>query len=248
MMHRKDISTFISKILISIVLLGTVVFQTRAAEKTTENHFPEESSAPRPRNSGEALPEDTIPAFRGFAVSIDAVGAGQLLLGDYGQMEAALRINMKDKYFPILEIGYGKADKEDETKYNHFKTSAPYARIGLDFNVLKNKHDLYRLYGGFRYAFTSYKYDVSNSQVTDPVWGNQAPFSFTGQKGSMHWLEFAVGTDVTIAGPFHLGWSLRYKRRLFHTEGEIGPAWYVPGYGRNGNSCLGGTFNLILEF
>lgn len=242
MMHRRDISIFISRILINIMLLGAFASGAKAAE------YPEESFPPGQRGSTKALPVDTIPTFRGFAVSVDAVGAGELLLGDYGQMEAALRINLKDKYFPILELGYGKADKEDETKYNHFKTKAPYARIGLDFNVLKNKHDIYRLYAGFRYAFTSYKYDVSNSQVTDPVWGDNAPFSVTGQKGSTQWLEFVFGTDVKIAGPFHLGWSVRYKRRLFHSEGEIGPAWYIPGYGRGGNSCMGGTFNVILEF
>jgi hypothetical protein len=44
-----------------------------------------------------------------------------------------------------------------------------------------------------------------------------------------------------------MGWSVRYKRRLFHTHGDIGEAWYVPGYGKGGNSRLGGEFNITLE-
>lgn len=91
---------------------------------------------------------DTVPLFRGLAVSVDAIGLGQMVLGSYGQYEAALRINLKDKYFPVLELGYGKADATDDGTNLHYKTSAPYARIGVDWNLLRNKHDIYRLYGG----------------------------------------------------------------------------------------------------
>lgn len=115
---------------------------------------------------------DTVPLFRGLAVSVDAIGLGQMVLGSYGQYEAALRINLKDKYFPVLELGYGKADATDDGTNLHYKTSAPYARIGVDWNLLRNKHDIYRLYGGVRYAFTTYKYDVEGPDITDPIWGN----------------------------------------------------------------------------
>ena len=64
----------------------------------------------------------------------------------------------------------------------------------------------------------------------------------------MHWLELGLGVDAKIAGPLHLGWSVRYKRRLIHSEGAIGNSWYAPGFGRNEGSHLGGTFNVILEF
>lgn len=53
--------------------------------------------------------KDTIPLFRGLAVSGDLVGIAQLAFGDYGQYEVALRVNLKDKYFPIIELGYGKS-------------------------------------------------------------------------------------------------------------------------------------------
>jgi hypothetical protein len=53
--------------------------------------------------------------------------------------------------------------------------------------------------------------------------------------------------DATILGPLHLGWSVRYKRRLAHDDGIIGRTWYVPGYGKEGSSRLGGTFNVIID-
>ena len=230
-MQQPHTSISISKILTSLLLLCTLSIQAQ------------------PR--GKVIPKvekDTTALFKNIAVSVDLVGVAQLAFGDYGQYEPAVRINLKDKYFPILELGYGKANTTDETTNNTFKTKAPYGRIGIDFNLLKNKHDIYRLYGGVRYAFTSYKYDIINTTVTDPVWKDQVDFSYTGEKENMHWLELGLGVDAKIAGPLHLGWSVRYKRRLIHSEGAIGNSWYAPGFGRNEGSHLGGTFNVILEF
>ena len=45
---------------------------------------------------------DSVPWFNGFAVSVDLVGPLQMALGSYGQYEAALRLNLKDRYFPII--------------------------------------------------------------------------------------------------------------------------------------------------
>lgn len=52
--------------------------------------------------------KDTIPFFRGMAVGVDVIGPVQLMVSDYGQYEASLRINLKDKYYPVFELGYGK--------------------------------------------------------------------------------------------------------------------------------------------
>ena len=190
---------------------------------------------------------DTIPFFRGVAVSADLVGLAQLAFSSYGQYEAALRVNLKDKYFPIIEVGYGKADANNITTNTFYKTSAPYARIGIDFNLLKNKHDIYRAYVGGRYALTYYKFDAGADYVKDPVWGNTMAYEFHDIKCNYHWLEAVAGVDAKIWGPLRLGWSVRYRRRIAHNDGTIGNTWYVPGYGRQGDTRLGGTFNVIIE-
>jgi hypothetical protein len=48
-------------------------------------------------------------------------------------------------------------------------------------------------------------------------------------------------------GPFHLGWTVRYKRRLMHKEGDIGNTWYVPGFGVNDTDNLTLNFNVIID-
>lgn len=191
--------------------------------------------------------QDSVALFRGVAISGDLVGLGQMIMSDYGQYEAALRLNLRDKYFPVIEVGLGKADAEDDITKIKYTTSAPYGRIGVDFNMMKNKHGIYRTYAGFRYAFTSYKFDVTAPPIDDPVWGDEAEYGARDVKGSYHWVEAVFGVDAKIWGPVRLGWSLRYKRRLIHDDGDIGNTWFVPGYGKQGGSRLGGTFNVIFE-
>lgn len=193
------------------------------------------------------IKNDSVPLFNGIAVSVDLVGPMQMVFGDYGQYEAALRINLKDRYFPIVELGIGKADHNDDATDITYNTSAPYAKIGVDFNLLKNKHDIYRLFAGARYAFTSFKYDLSHPGMTDPVWGGMAPYEGYGIKCSYQWLEIVIGVDAKMWGPVHLGWSVRYRSRLSHNDGTMGNTWYVPGFGKAGSSSLGGTFNIAID-
>ena len=112
---------------------------------------------------------DSIPLFRGFAVSFDLVGPAMLALGDYGTYEGALRINLHDQWFPIFEMGIGRANhNDDENTHITYKTTAPFFRIGMDWNIMRNKHAANRLYAGFRYAFTSYKVDITRDNLPDP--------------------------------------------------------------------------------
>lgn len=201
----------------------------------------------RPATQKAALTEaDTIPLFRGVAISLDLVGVAQKALGDYGQYEAAARINLRDRYFPVVEIGLGKADASDVNTSLSYHTSAPYARIGMDFNVLRNKHDINRAYIGGRYGFTSFKYDVAGTAVNDPVWGDQVAYEYQGNKSTCHWLEVVAGIDARICGPLRMGWSVRYKRKMSTKVPDIGKPWYIPGYGREG-ARLGATFHITFE-
>ena len=52
-----------------------------------------------------SIQKDSIPFFRGFAVSFDLAGLAMMELSDYGQYEGALRINLHDEWFPIAELG-----------------------------------------------------------------------------------------------------------------------------------------------
>ncbi len=196
----------------------------------------------------EDLANKKAPVFSGVSVSADIVGViMNAMNADYSQMEVAARLKFKEKYFPVFELGYGESDKEGSETGNTFKTSAPYFRIGMDYNFTKKWYTGNRLYLGVRYAFTSFKYDISSPGFADPVWEQDVPFVFNGLSANSHWGEIVFGLETRIWGIFHLGWNARYKMRMSHKEATIGRPWYVPGFGKYGNSCIGGTFNIIFD-
>ena len=185
--------------------------------------------------------------FEGMAIGIDVVGAVMYKLANYGQLEGQLRINLKETYFPVAELGIGHCDHTDDETNLHFKTNSPYMKIGCDINFNKDKNSKNRIYGGLRYAFTSCKFDLSGNDQEDPIWHTIVPFSYRNMSTKASWIELVFGLEAKIYKTFHVGWSARYKMRISQTTPELGEAWYLPGFGRNDTHNFGATFNLILD-
>ncbi len=229
---------------ISVLIIVSLLFPSLLQARPDGGRLPEEETAA----ATEDLTQKEAPVFGGVSVSADLVGAiMKVMNSDYSQMEVAARLNFKEKYFPVFELGYGESDKEGTETGNTYKTQAPYFRIGMDYNFTKKWQTGNRLYVGIRYAFTSFKYDVSSPGFADPVWNVEVPFVFNGLSANSHWGEVVFGLETRIWGIFHLGWNVRYKMRMSHSEAPESPPWYIPGFGKNGNSCLGGTFNIIFD-
>jgi len=229
MTSSRHISTYILRLSVSL-LLAIVALPSQAQLKMFR------------------MENDSIPLFRGFTLSFDLVGAAMLMLGDHGEIGGALRVNLHDQWFPVFEMGIGRAKHEnDSVTHITYRTTAPYFKLGVDFNLLKRKHQANRIYAGFRWAFTSYKVDVIRENLPDPTWKSKSGFGVNGLACSMHWLEIVMGIDAKIFGPFHLGWDVRYRRRLIHKEGDLGNTWYVPGFGINGQDQLSANFNVIFD-
>ncbi len=194
------------------------------------------------------LERDSIPMFRGVSVGLDVAGAAQLALSDYGQLEAIARVNLHDQYFPTLEIGIGRAShKDDEVTGISYHTKAPYFRLGADVNLMKKKHTGNRVFAGLRYAFTSYNVDIDCRPFNDPVWLWNTSYGVKDERCHQHWVEVLFGIDAKVAGPLHLGWSVRYRKRIAHNDGLMQKTWYVPGYGIQESSRLGYSFNATID-
>lgn len=193
------------------------------------------------------LEKKSVPFFSGVSVSGDLAGLFMAAFTSYGQIEGAIRLNFKETYLPIFEMGWGICDDTNEVTSIHYKTNAPFFRIGCDYNFLKNKKSGNRLYAGLRYAFTTFNYDLERPLLQDPHWGHYVPFEYKGINSNCQWAEIVFGLETKIWSIFHLGWSIRYKLRLSEKKHEIGEAWYIPGFGKNGSNMLGGTFNLIFD-
>ena len=228
MTRLQSMSSYISALLISLPLL--LAATSANAQKIVIQSEP-----------------DTVPLFRGIAVGADLFGAIQRQVSDYGQYEANLRVNLRDKYFPVFELGIGDADHQDDAVTGiSVKTRAPYGRIGCDFNVLRDKHGDYRAYVGFRYAYSSFDFKLSHPGVEDPIWGGVAEYG-TDETCNSHWLEGVFAVDAKVLGPLRLGWSVRYRRRIVAPDCSVGDVWYIPCFGRSKKTSIGGTFNIAFE-
>lgn len=197
--------------------------------------------------AAEAMRRKEIPFFSGFSLSGDIVGAIMAAASSYGQYEGAFRVNLKEKFFPVFEAGWGVSDHTEETTGIHYETGAPFFRIGCDYNFMKNKTSGNRIFGGLRYAFTSFKYDVDGPPILDPVYGTETPFHHHDISSNAQWVEAVFGLEARIWKFFHLGWTFRYKFEVHKKTPAIGNAWYVPGYGKSGSTALGGTFNIVFD-
>ena len=228
---RPHISSSISRLIVSLLMLFVGISSTQA--QVTKMF---------------KMEKDSIPLFCGFSVSFDLVGPAMMMLTSHGEYEGALRVNLHDQWFPIFELGLGRANHEnDEVTGLTYKTTAPYFRLGMDWNILRKKHQPNRMYAGFRYAFTSYNVDIIRENLPDPVWQTKTGFGVEGSRCNMHWLEVVLGIDAKVFGPLHLGWTVRYKRRLMHNDGALDATWYVPGFGINDKDNIGANFNVIID-
>ena len=144
-MTQRRIYSYISRTAIISLLLLLATTATARKKPTAKS------------KTDTTVKADSIPWLRRVAVPADMMARPETILGSHGQYEAQLRVNLKDKFFPVVEVGYGTADADEVTTGLKYKTSAPYARVGMDFNIARNKHDDYRIYVGARYAMTYYK-------------------------------------------------------------------------------------------
>ena len=152
--------------------------------------------------AAQTTPAEESPfAFKGFAVSADMYGYINTLFDDYTSSEAALQVNLGNRFFPIVEVGYGSTDTTDELNGIHYKSKAPYFRVGMNYNFLykkKGKLSNYKLYALARYGWTKPEYDVKSPPITDPVWGGTTELELNGVKTTCSWFELGVGVQVKV--------------------------------------------------
>lgn len=190
----------------------------------------------------------TLPLWAGISVSGNLAGAFLHTFTSAGTYEAAVRLNLRNKYFPILELGLGAANQTSETTQLHYTTRAPFGRIGMDYNLKRDKRSKNRVFVGVRYGFSAFNYDLEGMPIQDTHWQTTSPFHFNSINDNVHWGEFVFGLETPIWKFIHLGWSVRYQVRLYEHNTEIGRAWHVPGFGRNAESNhFSGTFQLIFD-
>lgn len=206
--------------------------------------------------------QDTIPEAKktstkwlyGCAVEVDAASviSSTLINSDTHSMIGDIQVNILNKYLPVIEFGYASADKL-LTNNVGYKTNAIFGKIGIDFNLLKQKKDgkpapnLFLI--GARLGASNYTYDITNVTISGGYWGGSETKNYIKQPATSLWYELTAGIQVEIIKNIYLGWRVRSKKLLGSPkDGDVTP-WYVPGLGiNNGNSQWEFNYNVGFKF
>lgn len=251
-MEEKTSKSYIKLFLFSLMLFMSLPLSAQEKQEIKEDNKDE---IERPI----LIDQSTVPFFNGIYIGYDLMGPiYKAYSDDYLTSEINIDINLKNRFFPTIELGYANTDKWSEHG-TQYKTKAPYFRIGADYNFLYKKHKNNHLTVGLRYGFTKFDFDLDNLALKDGAWGDQIenpsiydeiwkdPVTLQKQNisSSMHWIEFVIGVRTAIYKNFYMGWSLRLKYRLSAEENEYGNPWYVPGYGIYKSSRVGLHYSII---
>lgn len=241
-MMQKSIFEYIILIMISVLLSLPCMAQ---AQKTVVNTS-EASQAKQNVKKILESEEERKPIIQGLSVYTDLVGVGNKLFGGsylYGEVGAEL--NLLNRFMPVIEMGYATCDVVDDDKSIAYNTSAPYFRVGMNYNFMHKKDTYSIIYAGLRYGFSSFSFDISSPALQDPIWGGEVPFDYKGISCNAGWLELVAGIRAQVWKNLHMGWSVRYKRLMSAKENANSDPHYIPGYGIKDDVLFGFTYNII---
>ncbi|MGL5958499.1 MAG: DUF6048 family protein, partial [Phocaeicola sp.] len=198
------------------------------------------------KNTAANLEEKKVPFYQGLNIGIDLLGIGSKLFGgNILSSEVSLEANLKNRYIPVIELGYAKAEATHEETQIYYKTTAPYFRVGANYNILYNKPYLPGyLFVGARVGYTSFSYDVITPGAKDPIWGEIIPVAYENVKSQSTWGEVVIGIKTELFKGVCMGLSARWKIRFNSGKALNSEPWYTPGFGSNNSSTFGFTYNL----
>lgn len=191
-------------------------------------------------------PVEHVPLYNGTTIGVDLYGVGSKILGGNSiGSEMSLDVNLKNRFFPVLEAGYSSIDAKEEGII--YKSSAPFFRIGMNYNTMFKRKSPNFLYVGARYGFSAANYSVTANPIKDELWPGEISFNYQNEHVSAQWFEFVVGIRAQVYKNFMMGWAIRYKSRLSSTENLHTTPYYIPGFGENRAGNIGITYSLIYK-
>ena len=248
----------ISKYIISLLLLLAFIAPQPIQAQQRNNR---QASQQQKKKREKTLPEVTYPLMNGIDVGVDVLGPVLKVFGsDFMSAEAMVDVNLYNRYFPTVEVGFGGGKAINDYDVS-IKSSAPYFRLGIDYNTFWKKAHGNLLLVGLRYGFSTGKYDVvvpdmtnpeytdgaTQTNLTDHIWGDTSNYVHEGMSHTMHWVEFTLGLRANVAKCIKMGLMLRIKYKLKASVDKYGDPYYIPGFGRYDSNNTGITYSIIYQ-
>lgn len=154
---------------------------------------------------------------------VDTTRFGWELSADY---------ELLDDLFGVVELG-SQSTRFQPENYT-YRSDGIYTRLGVDYNYMKHvdSESTDKLFIGLRYAFTTYFHEAGNIIIYDPVWGDFTQDAVERKFLSANWMEVATGMRARLFNNFYLGWSARFRVKIWFQGDQVMQPYHIPGYGR----------------
>lgn len=252
-------------ILISILSISCCLAQRKVTPIETDDKKPRKPALLYYDKHGNPLEEpvmshselDTItdedtksklkyPLLNGVSIGLNVWDGIMLAAGQsYASFDISADLSIHNWIFPTLEMGLGFANntpKEGNFTYNG-KPSF-YAKVGVNYNFMRNSNSDYQIFAGIRGGFSSFTYDITNIDINSAYWNQSNGFDILDQKSSAFYGELVLGVKVKIWKNFSMGWNFRYKFLFNCKDASNSTPWFIPGFGSK-DGKIGGTFSFI---
>lgn len=190
-------------------------------------------------------PKSPYPLYNGVTVGVNFADAIMSAIGQtHSSYDVSAMVSLHNWFFPVIEAGMGwghHSDLNDLYKVKAYPTM--YAKAGINYNFLYKSDPAYMAYIGLRFGVAQCRWDKTDIRETNEDGEITYLPNEMNQKCTSIYGEVLAGLKVKIAGPFSLGWNVRYRLGL-HSSGGQSP-WFVPGYG---TGPIGFTFNAYFTF
>lgn len=186
------------------------------------------------------------PKFNSISFGVNIMDAVMEMTGqDYGSYDIWADLSLYNWFFPVVELGFGRAKASPELGNFTYKCSPSfYAKAGFNYNFLYKSNPDYNAFLGLRAGYAGMRYSVDDITVSSGYWDQENRFSIKNQKASAFFGEVVAGVKVKIYKRFSMGWTVRYHFKFKISDGANSSPWYIPGYGPKSDH-FSATFSLI---
>lgn len=176
-------------------------------------------------------PQSPYPLYNGFTIGLNFGDAIMKLAGQkHMSYDVNAMVSLHNWFFPVIEAGIGWGSyTENNNLYSIKAHPSMYAKIGINYNFLYKSKPDYMAFFGLRFGVAQDKWDRTDIRSTNDEGEIVNHPDEMNLKCVSTYGEVVAGLKVKIAGPFALGWNVRYRLGL-HNSGGKSP-WFVPGYG-----------------
>lgn len=190
-------------------------------------------------------PSSPYPLYNGVTIGANFGDAIMKLIGQRCQSyDISAMVSLHNWFFPIMELGIGWGNYHDINDLYRVKAyPALYAKVGINYNFLYKSDPAYMAYIGLRACAAHPHWDRTDIKSTNEAGETVRYPDELNQKCLTIYGEAVAGLKVKIAGPFSLGWNLRFRMGK-KSRGGADP-WFVPGSGTGSlgvNICAYFTF------